>query len=245
MVIEKKQFWGDRVLTHYVVPKGVTEIGEWAFAGCRELVWVAIPDTVEYVGRDAFASCDKLKAVYYYRENVEKKEEEFAELMAMALRFFAANSKFVALRRERREVWLQAWDEACQNYLEGPDDQGYRPFWAGGEEDYEDESKAYLEYCRMSRLRKAQVILKRLLVEGEDDGKVYFQKKLRENDMALELLKDRIDHPVQVVNIYEEAGIFTRENCLALLSGLPEESVELRALILLRTESIQEDEWIL
>ena len=242
MVIEKKQFFGNRSLTHYVIPKGVKEIGDWAFACCRELVWVAFPESVEKIGREAFASCDKLKAVYYYRDSIERKETELADLLAVSLRFFDENSRLIVLRKEGRDVWLPAWDEACKTYIEKPDDLGYRPFWAGGEEDYEDENKAYMEYCRMTRYRKALVILKRLLVEGDDD-RAYFLRKFRENDMALECLCGQIDRPFKVLKIYEESGSLTRENCLAVLDKLPRESVELRALLLLRTENAEEDDW--
>ena len=243
MVIEKKQFWGDRDLTHYVVPRDVTEIGDWAFAGCRELVWVAIPETVRYVGREAFASCDKLKAVYYYRKDTEHKEEKYAELLALALRFFPSNSELVASRKEGCAVWLQAWDAACKSHLESADDLGYRPFWAGGEEDYEDENKAYLEYCRMTRFRKAEVVLQRLLAEDMDGMREYFLKKLCENDMSLELLKGKIDHPARVVQIFEESGLLTGESCREILDAIPRESVELRSLLLLKTGNFRENNW--
>ncbi|MBP5282643.1 MAG: leucine-rich repeat protein, partial [Lachnospiraceae bacterium] len=51
--VAKKQFLGDKTLTHYVVPEGIREIGDWAFSGCKELTWIEVPTTLERIGRDA------------------------------------------------------------------------------------------------------------------------------------------------------------------------------------------------
>jgi len=37
MVIKRKQFMGDKTLRSYVIPKGTTEIGEWAFSFSKAL----------------------------------------------------------------------------------------------------------------------------------------------------------------------------------------------------------------
>ena len=252
MVIEKKQYMGDRTLKSFIVPKDVVEIGDWAFSGCKELRWVAIPESVEHIGRNVFAFCEKLEAVYCYQDTVEKKEESLAELMAIAFRFFRETSRMIEMWRKGRGAWICAWDQVCKRFLEGPDEEGFHPFLAGGEEDYQDEEEDRREYCRKKRLQKAEVILKRLLVEREweacqmsEKEKAFWLDKLRENDMALELLKDNVNKPMQVVDIYENAGLLTHENCRILLETIPEESVELRAMLLGRTTCFSMDSYTL
>jgi hypothetical protein len=250
--IPKKQFMGDNSLRQYVVPQGVTEIGDWAFAGCKNLVWVAIPESMERIGREAFASCAKLEAVYCYRETVEQKEEQVAELMALALRFFPETTEMIFPQKAGRHQWLCDWDKACRRFLDRPDEEGFRPFLAGGEEDYEDEEEKREEYCRAKRLIKANVILKRLLLEEEVEGcclpeeeNLYFKRKLQENDMALEVFRECVNKPALVVKIYEEAGILTQETYRKVLETLPKERVELRAILLQRTVGVGMDEWMI
>jgi len=244
MEIKKKQFLGDNSLRYYVVLQGVTAIGDWAFAGCKNLVWVAIPKSVEHIGREAFASCEKLEAVYCYREAVEQKEEQIAELMAIALRFFPEATELMVSWWKGQSTWMRAWDQACRRFLDRPDEEGFRPFLAGGEEDYEDEEAKREEYCQAKRLIKARVILKRLLVDEEEE-RSFWQGRLRENDMALELLRGHLKQPMLVVRIYEEAGILTRENCRVVLEMLPQENVELRSILLQRTARVGMDEWMI
>ena len=45
---------------YFIVPDIVTEIADWAFAGCTELKKVIIPDTVTSIGMNTFAGCINL-----------------------------------------------------------------------------------------------------------------------------------------------------------------------------------------
>ena len=44
-----------------VIPDGIREIGDWAFAGCAHVTSVAIPDGVTEIGRGAFPDGCKVK----------------------------------------------------------------------------------------------------------------------------------------------------------------------------------------
>ena len=50
-------------VTDLVIPKGVTEIGGYAFSGCTGLTSVTIPDSVTKIGDNAFSGCKRLKTV--------------------------------------------------------------------------------------------------------------------------------------------------------------------------------------
>ena len=50
-----------------VIPEGVTEIGDNAFANCRELKSVIIPEGVTLIGVEAFNSCWELESVTFPR----------------------------------------------------------------------------------------------------------------------------------------------------------------------------------
>ena len=59
----ERAFYNCRYLTSVILPKGVTEIGEYAFYDCG-LTSVTIPDSVTSIGYEAFYSCDSLTSVY-------------------------------------------------------------------------------------------------------------------------------------------------------------------------------------
>ena len=53
-------------LEHIVIPKGVTEIGMFAFQNCNSLTSITIPDSVIKIGCRAFKDCTSLKNIVIY-----------------------------------------------------------------------------------------------------------------------------------------------------------------------------------
>ena len=260
--IKKKQFLGDRTLRSYVIPAGVREIGDWAFSGCKELSRIEVPATLERIGRDAFLGCDKLEEV-----RISNMEQAAAGLLALAFRFFPEAAEILRALLSGDENWVRYWDIACERYLSLPETEGFRPFWAGGEEDYEEDESKLVEHCRGKRLIKAEMAVKRLLAmdgkgaaiaemvsngEGETrcETRQIYEAHLRENDMSLEYLKTVKQQPALAVRIYEQAGALTDEKIRKVLEELPEEAVELRAALLKSlqgggTEGLKLEEWML
>lgn len=49
----------------YIIPSGVTSIGDWAFGYCNSLTSVTIPASVMYIHGCAFSGCSALSDIYY------------------------------------------------------------------------------------------------------------------------------------------------------------------------------------
>ena len=246
--IGKKEFWRDGTLRSFTIPEGTRLIGDWAFYGCSELIEIKIPTSIEFIGKDAFAGCDKLKRACLYGEGIPREEKSDCTevVMAFALRYFAGQNEIVSAGKDGLKAWFHAWDQACQRFLDTSDAQGFRPFLAGGEEDYADEDREREAYCKERRLLKARIIVTRLMAgaleqEGclnqkstgeEEEVRLFYLEHLQQNDMALELLKETWSEPRRVVDLLEEAGVLAKDNCGEVLKRLPEECVEMKALLL-------------
>ncbi len=50
----------DELVTHLVIPEGVTEIKQYVFSGCRSIMSIYLPSTLQTIGGAAFRNCDKL-----------------------------------------------------------------------------------------------------------------------------------------------------------------------------------------
>ncbi|MDO4196252.1 MAG: leucine-rich repeat domain-containing protein [Prevotellaceae bacterium] len=48
---------------HFVVPEGVTEVGDCAFEHCHSLISIEIPDSLKGIGSDAFWGCSSLTSI--------------------------------------------------------------------------------------------------------------------------------------------------------------------------------------
>ena len=55
--------WLDKEVTSFIIPDGVTSIGDYAFRGSRELIDITIPDSVTTIGYNAFDGCTALKDI--------------------------------------------------------------------------------------------------------------------------------------------------------------------------------------
>ena len=67
-------------LGDYVVPEGVTSIGNVAFNGCKNLTSVTIPESVTYIGGGEFRGCDELIGIWVDKNNTTYCSDEVGVL---------------------------------------------------------------------------------------------------------------------------------------------------------------------
>ena len=246
--ISKKQYLGDGSLTGYIVPQGTERIGDWAFAHCRNLKWIAIPKTLTQIGKEIFMGCDRLETVWFYDESDQMesfrpetltyRQQMIGELNAIALRYFKDPQSLIRAYHIGEQTVPPVWDAECKAYLSAPDETGFQPFLAGGEEDYEGGEEAVIQYRHRQRCRKAGILWKRLLTDRtgacfHDEGwHRFYLQKLRELPEALEVLAQTREHLQEAIAVSEEAKLLTGENIHTLLELIPAGNVELRAVIL-------------
>ena len=243
-VIDKKLHFGERKLGYDIIPQGIKEIGDWAYAQCGALEWLALPVSVALLGREVFRGCGALRYVYYYdsdtfsRTGLPEDVHRIAMLNALAIRCFPDPLSLLVPASGELKSRLDAWDRCCFAYLGQPDELGFEPFLAGGEEDY-DENEEQLDSFRNMRQRlKAQAVYTRLL--AEKNSSLPFDGEHRENfasffrscPEALPML-DRIDsHYEETAEIYAEAGLLTPETLQDALASLRPSNVKMRSALI-------------
>ena len=250
-IIQKKQYINRTDLTEFIVPYGIEEIEEYAFAQCGSLLRIAIPDTAERIAANAFFECDSLDKVYVYHSeggvNIysinDEKTEALATLTAIAFRELSEASLF-DVRAFGNEEWIKIWDNAFMAYLLYPDDAGFMPFLAGGEEDYEEEQASRDSFAVKTRTKKAACLIDRLLAEEffslDDKLKMRYLNKLKSlcetgSKEALSALASRKDNLEKTVELFASNHLLTDATISELISALPSEAVELKGL-LMRTQ---------
>ena len=48
-----------------MLPRGITEIGDYAFCDCESVQQINVPQSVERIGHGAFAGCKSLKKIVF------------------------------------------------------------------------------------------------------------------------------------------------------------------------------------
>ncbi|MBO4337097.1 MAG: leucine-rich repeat protein [Lachnospiraceae bacterium] len=253
MEIEKKEYLGRADIITMELAEETTSIGDWAFAKCPNLKNVMIPDTIEHIGRDVFLDCKALKSIHVYHGSHLPGGE--TGLCTAALRADALHLKMgIPLQKlicSSLHEWITEWDNALLAVLKKPEDEGYVPFYAGGEEDYEEGDEARKEYAKKRRIMIANAITDRFLLanaspEAECDDVFLneaggFLTDSLAGDSAAGLFSEREVLIRETVELYFEKGYMKRANIPGLLDGLSGEKTELRSLIMRHSSVLEGD----
>lgn len=260
IIIEKKAYLGRRDLTEAWVPAHVKRIENWAFAQCDRLRVLELPAGIEYIGRDVFLGCSLLdKVIIYGAEAMEHFSERKAlyvsEMTAAQLRHFDGGNA-MCFADVGSPKWFLAWDRACARYIESADDRGFMPFLSGGEEDYEEVPHMRQRYEYETQKNKMRIVLRRL--RGKDafptDEKAHmiwnrFLKRVSADGrravedgnwdrkgscrgVLMETLTEDSAHLCENFRVCMAEGVFDMDFMQMLIAALPQEQVELRAMLM-------------
>ncbi len=227
-------------LRRVALPYGVEYIGKNVFLGCDALERVTVYGC-EQPGKNGIPEV-------FHR----------AWMIAVALRDFGCDNPARLLDINAPE-WLSSWDTACTRYICLADDSGFMPFLAGGEEDYEDVEAERFIYCHIIQKRKAVILLHRLALKemfpvDEALHAIWtdFLKKVSVKSRAAAcdeqgksrkdigsgygpLVDAMIDDGERLYEDFQVCiaeDLFSVQDMHALIAGLPEEYVELRATLM-------------
>ncbi len=153
--IAKKAFLSRKNLRKIWIPKGITEIGDWAFAYCDKLEQVFLPRAEIRFGKSVFLECSRLRFL-----TIEGKNEAVAALLAAAA-IHPQSSYLLDIMEAGSDEWLAKWDARMLTVLHGGDSEGYSRQVLCGEEDYG--STDLDAFMSEKRKVKVRLLLLRLL----------------------------------------------------------------------------------
>ena len=258
--IPKKEYMNRRDLTEVILPSHIEEIGAWAFAYCDRLSKIYIPDSVQTFGQDIFQGCSALKDIVVYEANntditsgktgttfflLENTREKLSRLTAIAFTHFNQPA-LRCLRDVGSTKWLSMWEHTLLGFIKQPDDEGFDPFLAGGEEDYEDKNSNPDYFCHTRRMQKIQCILERLLLEQDYPLSQEIRTRLSDYLLSYSFWSLHDSTPAETIDVllgetqrlsamfklYEALHLFEHIHIPDLISTLSPEQVELKALLL-------------
>ncbi|MBQ8914141.1 MAG: leucine-rich repeat protein [Lachnospiraceae bacterium] len=258
--IPKKSVLGNQKVDIIMVPYGVKVVGDWAFAHCMSLKEIWLPDTIREFGKDVFLDDNRLeKIVVYSKEEkisdsskIEDEKvlddyyvyDEVAELLAIAVKCFE-KSDIYNFTNLASDEWFERYDAYLTNYIAKPDEEGFNPFLAGGEEDYEDPENDIEYYAKKQREKKCGAIFERLKVydrlssKEENDARsekniLAYTTYLKKNkEEAIQFILDKRQGSYDYFKIYAEHELIEEKDIPKLLESFSDEDyVECKAYLI-------------
>lgn len=250
--IGKKAFLSKKSLRKVIVPAGVREVGDWAFAYCDSLRTVIFRGAEQRPGRDAdaerhgqaersgpdlrfgravFLECARLRFVYV------DGNETTAALLAAAVTVAGAPYLLDAAEAGGRE-WLNKWDARMLAVLRGADNEGYSKQVLCGEEDYG--STDLIAYESGQRRIKVRLLLLRLLYPAglSEDHRQEMEAYLRAHtkgcpgEETWRVVLEEYGEDSAVYRLFVELGCVTGDNLEAILSDIGGEYPEMKAYLM-------------
>jgi hypothetical protein len=155
--IGKKSFLGCKGLRQIRLPRGIDNIGEWAFAFCDNLTAVERPRNDIKWGKGVFKNDDKLRRITIYPDC--SSDPMTCRLLAAAPVIMDAEY-LLDIKHAGNEEWIKKWDTRLEHILNLADDEGYHLYVLCGEEDLHFDYEEYLEY---NREKKSELCMLRLI----------------------------------------------------------------------------------
>ncbi len=158
---------GDKRIIRETVPPDTKRIWEWAYANCKNMTEIFLPAGCE-VCDNVFYGCDSLNRVCIYDKTASDTEPVprniSPELLALSIHARSDEVHDLIKCSCVDKEFIRAFDEHISRYVREPDDNGFEPFLAGGEEDYEDASKEEERFVLNRQKTKVTMIYERMLL---------------------------------------------------------------------------------
>ena len=272
-VIRKKQYMNNDEFVELVIPENIRKIENWAFAYCVNIKKVHIPKSVIFIGKDIFAGCDNLESVHIYdnKEHSEdivsfedKRNEILCKLTAYNMKYFEYSGDNI-FDNYGTSLYMEKLDANISAFVKENDDAGFKPFLAGGEEDYADIEKEKNEYIYKKQILKCKMILDRLIYESinksinegingmtdeifpQIEFKIYLEKMTKSNIISKYPLLDCLlmydDFLNDAFDVCKKANVFAGCKLSQFIDYLPAESVELKALLMKEASAVLDNVW--
>lgn len=230
--IAKKAFLSRKSIRKVILPRTVTEIGDWAFAYCDSLESVVLPEKGVRFGKAVFLECGRLRELV-----VRGKEESTACLLAAAVREAEA-PYLLDVEEAGTGEWLAKWDARMLAILGNPDTEGYSRQVLCGEEDYG--STDLDAYTSGRRRIKVRLALLRLLQDTglEESVRSKLEKYLKqytkgcEQEETWKVVLEEHGEEQPYFQLLTRLGCVTRENITDMLADMGENYPEMKAFLM-------------
>ena len=256
---EKKAHLGDGRIVKAVIGTDCTFIDDWAFAFCSKLKEIWIPEGCR-VSEKAFEGSTALEKICIYRDagipgidnvpgadplpdrdngHTDDHINVSPILLALAVKTWPGDTEALFDKACDKQAFLEWIDNKLPEYLDEDDLRGFRPFLAGGEEDYGDEITEKEEYVRTVRLNKLRLITERLSLREQtgitDRSAKEYTDQINGSDPVLffSLFKTVPENFTAYKRIFREYDLYKDIETEVLLESAKDD-VEIRAMILNR-----------
>ncbi len=235
--IVKKEYMNSN-LESIFVPENVTMIGDWAFANCKRLREIGLPKGLTKLSSNCFYGCDALERVIVYGED-KMPCPVLPELIASSIKLWNMDiAKWIELSSDPRAFYSH-FDWRMSVYAKEPDDTGYVPFIAGGEEDYEGDEYDHESFMKNRSEEKCFAMYLRLISDkSEDNTPEYITDYLNAHNPfgAFSIIVAADHFKREMFDIYTDLGLL-RDEVLDELLKLTEDDPELKTRILRYSDS--------
>lgn len=233
--VEKKAFLSRKNLRKAMLPEGLEELGDWAFAYCTNLESVWLPKKKLKLGNRVFMECPGLRRIYAYKmtDVSAEDQEQTAALLAAAAVLLDAEY-LLDVQEAGTEAWIKKWDARMAAVMEAEDSDGYTKMILCGEEDY---GCSLEEFVRNKRKGKVRLALLRLLnplglaEEGTALWKGYLLEHTKgcESEETWEVLLGEHGYEENYFRLFAEIGALREDNFDGILKDIGEGYAEMKA----------------
>ena len=217
--IAKKQFYNQKFIKQVVIPESVHYIEAWAFAYCTSLSLVELPGKCN-ISLDAFVGCEKLKQIVIKdlgdadgQAGTLNKTADSSYLLALLFMKFPEYSIY-DISDVGSISWLERIDYRIRKEIESPPDDGFCPFPAGGEEDYEGPENDLDYYIDTQNRERCRLIFERILIGNDKEWQWQY---LRACDVTFDVVVAEVTRQNEYYSVFRRLNLITDDTIEQLL----------------------------